>query len=228
MTQQAEAKRKLLLEARGLSFRYPGGFALREINLRLYSGSITLVQGPAGSGKSTLLALLCGRCRATQGVLVWRGRVLNLGQARDVARWRRQLALSGSGVDLPMDRSTRELLLFLLAGRGVPPATARRECVRTLTSLGLLPLADRPLAQLSAGQTRLAGLAAAFATQAPLLLLDEPLRELDQQARESVMQLVRDRARAGSTVLLVSHDLSLEGVVDRMLSMSHGVLEGEE
>ncbi len=225
---QDETKVSLLLEARGLCYKYTGGFALRDVNLRLYSGRVTLLRGEAGAGKSTLLSLLSARLSATSGVLVWRGRVLNLSSAQGVARWRRQLALSGNGIDLPMDRSPRELLLFLLAGRGVLRATARRECVRVLTTLGLLPLADQSLSRLSAGQTRLAAIAAAFVTQAPLMLLDEPLRELDQKARERVMQLIHDRARGGSAVLLVSHDPHMEESVDTIITMREGTLEGDE
>lgn len=176
--------------------RFP---ALAGIDLRLESGSVTLIQGPNGAGKSTLLRLLAGL------VAPYRGTANVLGF--DVASQRRQVrsstGLLGASTMLYDDLSIRENLSFWarLAGHADPPIDT------VLARLGIADLADQAVVSLSTGQRRRAALAVVAVRRPRLWLLDEPHAGLDQTGRNIVDQLIGDAVDAGATVVVASHEL---------------------
>ncbi len=175
-------------------YAYPDGSpALRGLSLEVRDGERLGLLGPNGSGKSTLLRLLA--CDAAPALR----RAAEVEEARD--RW--------LVPDQPVFRSWltgRENAALLLELRGTSAPEARAASAEALRRFGLAEDADRPAGTYSAGMRRRLALAAAFAAEARLLLLDEPLAGLDPAGRTLLAEAVSAHREAGRTVVLSAHD----------------------
>jgi iron complex transport system ATP-binding protein len=212
------------LRAEGLHMRYGAQPVLRGLSLPLLApGRVHVLIGPNAAGKSTLLRGLAG-LQAAQG-RVWL-------DGEDIAGWppaRRARRL----VYLPQSLPTRTglavfeaVLSAAMAGRGGQGEDALASVESALRRLGLLALADRPLASLSGGQRQLVGLAQALVRRPRALLLDEPTSALDLYHQHLVLDRVRHEARAQDLVVLaVLHDLHLAlACADQVLVLDGGTL----
>jgi len=199
-----------------------------QANLSVQRGQISVLMGLSGSGKSTLL-------RAANGLNpVTRGRVLvNDGERQvDVARCdaktlrrlrRRTIAMIFQQFGLLPWRTVRENVGLGLELRGEPATEHRRIVDEKLQLVGLERWADRYGHELSGGMQQRVGLARAFATDAPILLMDEPFSALDPLIRSKLQdELLALQARVKKTILFVTHDL------DEALKLGNqtSVLEG--
>jgi ABC-2 type transport system ATP-binding protein len=190
------------------------------IDLTIAAGDVTGLLGPNGAGKTSLVRQLMGLLRPDSG------RVLLFGN--DVAADPRQV--SRLVAYLPQDDAALADLnpaaaietTARLRGLSKPAARDTRDLV--VEELGLGDFARRPIAKLSGGQRRLAGVGATLAGERPVLMLDEPTAGLDPQARRAVWSAIsRRRAELGTTVVLVTHNvLEAETVLDRVAIIDNG------
>lgn len=218
-----------MLEIARLCAGYPGKEVLHHVQASLPCGKLTVVLGPNGCGKSTLLKALCGLIPTTEGRVLLKGECLTGLPPGQLAR---KMAYLAQGRPLP-DITVRRLVLhgrfpYLSYPRKYRPedeAIARN----AMEEMGLLPLADEPLARLSGGQRQKAYIAMALAQQTPVILLDEPTTYLDIRHQFQLMQQARSLAAQGKTVVMVLHDLphALE-YGDQVILMDQGnlVLQG--
>ncbi|MGW3349737.1 ABC transporter ATP-binding protein [Nonomuraea rubra] len=193
------------LEADRLGKRYRTRWALREATFELPAGARCALVGPNGAGKTTLLNLVTGLLAATTGGIRVLGRPLELSRVAFVAQ------------DKPLYRrwSVADLLRF---GAATNPRWDRHAATSFLHAYDI-PVGERA-DRLSGGQRTLVALALAAGKRADLLVLDEPLAELDPLARLQVMDVVRD---LDATVLLSSHILAdLAGVCDHLILLGAG------
>jgi ABC-2 type transport system ATP-binding protein len=160
---------------------------------------LTLLLGPNGCGKSTVLKLASGVERPDAGRIEIDGHDL----WRDEVAARRGLAYVSEQPDLTPYATVREILLLVCRLRGEP----RQRVDEALDLVGLTGLAHRSVRELSMGQRRRAVLAAARIGTPSHVLLDEPLEAMDRGAREDILAWIDRLLAAGSTVLVVSHDL---------------------
>jgi glycine betaine/proline transport system ATP-binding protein len=182
-------------------------------NLSVERGEISVLMGLSGSGKSTLLRAANGLNDVTRGqVLVKDGdAVVDIAKCdaatlRRVRRLRIAMVFQQFGL-LPW-RTVRDNVGFGLELRGEPPATRRRVIDEQLELVGLSQWADRHVSELSGGMQQRVGLARAFATNADVLLMDEPFSALDPLIRGKLQdELLALQARVKKTILFVSHDL---------------------
>jgi ABC-type Mn2+/Zn2+ transport system ATPase subunit len=188
-----------LLQAHGLGFCLGPRCVLAAIDLSLYRGSCTLISGDNGAGKSTLLHLLQGRLQPSRG---W---VRVLGQP--LRGQRRRLCLVPQQPTLRWDYPIDVAGLVGLPCRG-EQATTRKALVQT----GLLAMAQAPIATLSGGQRQRALIARALTSRADVLLLDEPLSNLDHQGRRQILQLLADLGRQGTAIVFTAHEERLPGL----------------
>ncbi|HEX4837016.1 MAG TPA: ABC transporter ATP-binding protein [Solirubrobacteraceae bacterium] len=210
--------------ASSLSVRYGARLAIHELDLRADAGSWTAVVGPNGSGKSSLL-------RALAGLVRFLGRLRVAGcdvRGLDRRRLARLVALVPQEPVAPERMSVRRYVLLgrtphlgMLGGLGVADRDA---CEQSLSQMGLLQSADRPVGELSGGERQRAVLARALAQQAPILLLDEATSALDLRRQHDVLETVDGlRAEHGLTVVSSMHDLTLAGqYADRIVLLDGG------
>ena len=209
----------VLLDARGVVVRYGQRVAVREVDLALTAGSVTALMGRNGSGKSSLLWALQGTGRRASGTVLVDG--IDPGRV-DRAAARRVVGL------VPQTASD---LLYLETVAQECEAADRESDVAAGTCRALLermaPDVD-PAAHprdLSEGQKLALVLAVQLTAAPPVLLLDEPSRGLDYQAKAAFVEIVRDLAAAGHVVVVATHDVELAAqVADRVLVMAEGEL----
>ncbi|MEB3237329.1 MAG: ABC transporter ATP-binding protein [Candidatus Sericytochromatia bacterium] len=210
------------ISAKGLAVQVNDRRLVGPVDLALPSGKWTSLVGPNGAGKSTLL-------RALAGVIPHEGQVAWHGRARDGLGARtRGRHLAWLGHELP---GAEDLLVedVVMLGRlphqgllsGVRPRD--REAVeRALDAAGATYWRNRPLGTLSAGERQRVRLARALAVEASILLLDEPLANLDPPHQADVLAVIRRLVAEGRTVVSVLHELQPALSADRMLILECG------
>lgn len=199
----------------GLSKRYSGGTALREVTLHIPVGGITALVGPNGAGKSTLMKLCVGFERPSAGRL----EVYGVDPVRDRERAVASIGYVPQTPSLYRDISVEDHLALARALRpGFDAAQARARLARLD-----IPTGARA-GELSGGQQAQVSLAIALGTRAPLLLLDEPLANLDPLARRDFLRIATEAVRGGDvSILLSSHVISeIEDLADRLLVLGDG------
>jgi iron complex transport system ATP-binding protein len=217
--------------AAGLAFRYPEARAdaLRGIDLEVAPGRTTAVLGPNGSGKSTLLRVLLGLHAPTEGSVAFGGRELAAWGREALAR---EIGVVPQGEEAAFPMTVRELVAMgryphLGPWRGERDAD-RRAVAAAMERADVAQFAARPLGTLSGGERQRARLARALAQEAPTLALDEPTASLDVAHEMTIFELLRELARAGRTVLLVTHNLNLAArYADRLVLLDAGRVAAE-
>ncbi|CAM5648593.1 ABC transporter ATP-binding protein [Streptomyces aurantiogriseus] len=189
-----------------------GGWALRDCTFRLPAGRVCAVVGPNGAGKSTLLALAAGLLAPSEG------RVTVLGT--DPASARARVGYVAQDKPLYPQLTVAETLLV---GADLNPARWNAEAAERIVSAGDLNPKAR-IRTLSGGQRTRVALALALAKQPELLLLDEPMADLDPLARHELMgTLMSQAAQHGTTIVMSSHVVAeLEDSCDHLLLVGGG------
>jgi iron complex transport system ATP-binding protein len=213
------------LEARQVSAALGQVEVLHAIDLALAAGRWTSIVGPNGAGKSTLL-------KALAGLLAHRGEVRVAGQPLAALSGRaRARRLSWLGQGGAGEGSADDLMVYDVAMLGrlphqrwlAAPTEADRAAVeRALRSTQAWDWRDRPLGQLSGGERQRVLLARALAVEAELVLMDEPLANLDPPHQADWMALARTLVAEGRTVVSVLHELNVALAADAMVVMAGG------
>jgi iron complex transport system ATP-binding protein len=225
------AREAAAFEVDGLVVRYPRASqpALDGVHLSVPAGSLYAVLGPNGSGKSTLMRALLGFAASERGEVRVAGRPLSSWKRRELARVVGAVSQTES-VTFPI--TVRELVSmgrYPHIGPLGAESQADREAVRTaLERCDALELEDRPVTTLSGGEFQRVRIARALAQEPEVLALDEPTASLDVRHEMSILQLLASAARAGTTVLLITHHLDLAArFADRMMLLDGGRVAAE-
>ncbi|MBM3568301.1 MAG: ABC transporter ATP-binding protein [Alphaproteobacteria bacterium] len=202
-----------------VSFGYGQARILDDVSLQVNKGEFFAFLGPSGSGKTTLLRLIAGF--GTPGS----GRILIGG--RDVSRvppWRRNVGMVFQNYALWPHMSVGANVAFGLEQRRRPRAEIQARVAAALDLVGLADYADRRPAQLSGGQQQRVALARTLVIEPDVLLLDEPLSNLDAQLRvEMRAELVALQRKIGLTTIYVTHDQEeANAIADRMAVLDQG------
>jgi ABC-type branched-subunit amino acid transport system ATPase component len=198
----------LVLSVSDLSVSYAGVAALTSVSLEVPRGSIVGLIGPNGAGKTSLLDAVSGLTPAT-GVVVFDGVPLTGPPHR---RARRGIARTFQGLDLYEQLTVEENVVI---GQNLTADHHHddRHVRALLDELGLGPLADRPVAELSQGRRQLVSIARSLAGRPDVLLLDEPAAGLDTTESAWLGTHLETVRRRGITVLLIEHDMTLVSAV---------------
>jgi glycine betaine/proline transport system ATP-binding protein len=185
-----------------------------KVDLAIEEGEICVLMGLSGSGKSTILRAINGLNKVARGKVL----VSHEGQKVDVVSCRpdmlrairlKTVSMVFQSFGLLPWRSVRDNVGFGLEIRGMPAAERRRLVEEKLEIVGLSNWADKPVQELSGGMQQRVGLARAFATDADILLMDEPFSALDPLIRDKLQDdLLVLQKQLHKTIIFVSHDLS--------------------
>ncbi|MDT0321250.1 ABC transporter ATP-binding protein [Streptomyces millisiae] len=208
-----------LLELAGVTVRYPGRTALHDVTLDVAEHETVCVLGPSGSGKSTLLRAVAGLAEVAAGTVRLAGR-----DQAGVPAHRRGLGLMFQDHQLFPQRDVGGNVGFGLRMRRVPRPEAGRRVAELLDLVGLPGAERRSVDELSGGEQQRVALARALAPRPALLMLDEPLGQLDRHLRERLVVELRELfRRLGTTVLAVTHDQGEAfALADRVVVMRDG------
>ena len=207
-----------LLETHDLSFAYNGSNVLTGVDIHVASGEAVAVMGRNGSGKSTLLKCITGLLTDKKGTIKVNGRsTAGLGVA-EIAREVGYLPQNPD--DLLFAESVTEELTITLRNHNLLRQNGVGDM---LTELDLAPVAQAYPRDLSVGQRQRVALGAVTITRPPLLLLDEPTRGLDYDAKQKLVSIWRRWLAEGMGLLLVTHDVELAAqIADRVFILSQG------
>ncbi|MBW7833231.1 MAG: ABC transporter ATP-binding protein [Simplicispira suum] len=216
---------KIAVSADGISAGIGKRPILHSITLPLAAGRWTSIVGPNGAGKSTLLKVLAGLLPAQRGQVTLAGRALQEWPARERAC---QMAWLGQNEAAADDLTVLDVaLLGRLPHQGwlQPPSAADHAAAEAaLRQTQAWDWRERPLGQLSGGERQRVLLARALAVNAPVLLMDEPLANLDPPHQADWLLLVRSLVAQGCTVVSVLHELSMALQADDVAVLAGGRL----
>ena len=190
---------------------------LADVSFEVASGEILGLIGPNGAGKTTLLECIAGLLAADTGEVRWRSSLL------PQARRKERLFYVPEAISPYPDQRTAEVLAFFRQAHRQPPSRLE-QLVRTL---GLEPALTKPVGVLSKGYRRRFLLALGLLAPRPMLLMDEPFDGFDLRQTREVMNLLREEAADGRTLVLSIHQLGdAQRICDRLVLLSGGRVRG--
>lgn len=218
-----------MIEAKGLTKRFGEQTVLREVDVRIDDGEFVAIMGPSGSGKSTLLYLLSGIDTPDEGTVELLGHELGTMSQRALANLRLQRL--GFVFQQPRLLSTLNVLDNVMFPGMVAGKRNRDEVLaraRTLLAgADVAQLEDRDVTQASGGQLQRVAICRALIGEPDVLFCDEPTGALNSANAMRVMQLIAREAKAGTTVVMVTHDAAVAAFADRVLMLADGAIVGD-
>ncbi|TLF58287.1 amino acid ABC transporter ATP-binding protein, partial [Nonomuraea sp. KC401] len=224
-----------MVELRGVHKSFGPLHVLRGVDLDVAKGQVLVLLGPSGSGKSTLLRTINHLEKVDRGSVRVDGRLLGYRQAgdrlhelpeREVLRQRTQIGFVFQSFNLfPHLTVKQNLMEAPLSAQRRPRAEVEPLAERLLSRVGLADKADSYPRTLSGGQQQRVAIARALALEPKLLLFDEPTSALDPELVGEVLDVIKDLARGGTTMIVVTHEIGFaREVADTVAFMDAGRL----
>ena len=215
-----------MIDVQNLTFKIKDKEIVKDVQLSCEAGKVTALLGPNGAGKSTLLKLLSAELFADTDSIRISDKALSHQSPLELAQ---QRAAMPQNVELNFDFSVLEVVLM---GRsphngGIESESDKKIALKCLAEVECLNLKDRNFTSLSGGEKQRVTLARVLAqiegVENPILLMDEPIANLDPEHQQAAMKSAKQRAEAGATVFLVLHDFNLAAnYADKLYIINHG------
>ncbi len=200
--------------------------ALKEIDLDIQSGQFVGIVGKSGSGKSTLLNMVAGIDRPSSGSVAVAGTEIQTMSENKLAAWRgRNVGFVFQFFQLlPTLTVAENVMLPMDFAKTLALRERRNRAIALLERVGVGAHADKLPATLSGGEQQRVAIARALANEPPLVLADEPTGNLDSVTATAILDLFRDMANRGTTVVIATHEGDIARVIDRKIEISDGTL----
>ncbi len=212
-----------MLEIKNLSKCFIDLEVLRDVNISIKKGEVVVVIGPSGSGKSTLLRCINLLEQPTGGEILYMGQnILKMG--KKVTDYRKHVGMVFQRFNLfPLKTALENVMYAPVKLNGMQPKEAREKAMELLRKVGLESKAQvYPLA-LSGGQQQRVAIARALAMQPDIMLFDEPTSALDPELVGDVLEVMKQLAKEGMTMVVVTHEMGFaKDVADRVIFMDGG------
>jgi ABC-type polar amino acid transport system ATPase subunit len=213
-----------VISVKGVGKTFPGPVqALRDVSLEVGRNEVVCLVGPSGSGKSTLLRCVNALERVDTGTITVDGILLDH-TARNLPAVRQEVGMVFQSFNLfPHHTALGNLVLPQVVVRRRPEAEARALAVELLARVGLADKAASYPAELSGGQKQRVAIARALAMNPRIMLFDEPTSALDPEMIQEVLEVMRDLAREGMTMMVATHEMGFaREVAQRVAFMDQG------
>jgi putative ABC transport system ATP-binding protein len=200
--------------------------ALKDVDLQIQSGEFVGVVGKSGSGKSTLLNMVAGIDRPTSGAVAVAGTAIHGLSENKLAVWRgRNVGFVFQFFQLlPTLTAVENVMLPMDFSGAVPFRERRKRAVALLERVAVGAHADKLPATLSGGEQQRVAIARALANEPPLVLADEPTGNLESVTATAILDLFRDMANQGTTVVIATHEADIARVIDRRIEIFDGAI----
>lgn len=220
-----------MLTVKDVHKAFEGHEVLKGVSLEVRRGDVVVILGPSGSGKTTLLRCLNYLERADQGTLEW-GKMhfdLNRASRREVAEIRKKTSFVFQNYNLFRNRTALgNVMEGLTTARKIPQKEAEEIAKRALDKVGLSEKYDSYPSQLSGGQQQRVGIARAVAVKPEIVLFDEPTSALDPELIGGVLEVMKELAQEGITMVVVTHEMRFaEEAASKVVFMDSGVVVEE-
>jgi cell division transport system ATP-binding protein len=207
----------------------PDVVALRDVSFVIEKGDFVFVVGASGSGKSTIIRLLLKELEPNGGRILVGGRDLARLKRSKVPLLRRNLGCVFQDFKLLPNRTAAENVAYALKVQGERPEQIRKKVPEALSLVGLAHKSSSLPDELSGGEQQRVSIARAVVNHPPLLICDEPTGNLDPDTSVGIMQLLYRINRAGTTVLMVTHDREMvDKMRKRVIALDAGRLARDE
>ena len=207
----------------------PDVTALRDVSFVIEKGEFVFVVGASGSGKSTIIRLLLKELEPTRGRIFVGGRDLTRLRRSNVPKLRRNVGCVFQDFKLLPTRTAAENVAYALKVQGESSSNIRRKVPEVMNMVGLAHKMNSLPDELSGGEQQRVSIARAFVNHPPLLVCDEPTGNLDPDTSVGIMQLLYRINRAGTTILMVTHDREMvDKMRRRVIALEDGRLARDE
>ncbi|HEV7804685.1 MAG TPA: amino acid ABC transporter ATP-binding protein [Solirubrobacteraceae bacterium] len=212
-----------LVELRGVRKSFGDNLVLDGVDLSIAPGEAVVIAGPSGSGKSTMLRCINGLEDVDAGTVTFDGRRIDP-RSKSITQIRADIGMVFQQFNLfPHKTVLQNIMLAPVKVKGVQPAVAEARARELLQTVGIPEKADAVPADLSGGQQQRVAIARALAMDPKLMLFDEPTSALDPEMIREVLDVMRDLARGGMTMVVVTHEMGFaREVCDRIVFIDDG------
>ncbi len=212
-----------MLEIKKLSKCFVDLEVLRDVNVSVSKGEVVVIIGPSGSGKSTLLRCINLLEQPTGGEILYLGENITC-LGKKVTGYRKQVGMVFQRFNLfPLKTALENVMYAPIKLNKVPVKEAKEQAMELLRKVGLESKADTYPAALSGGQQQRVAIARALAMKPEILLFDEPTSALDPELVGDVLEVMKQLAGEGMTMIVVTHEMGFaRDVADRVIFMDGG------
>ncbi len=216
-----------IVEVRNLHKSFGQLHVLKGVSLKVYSGEVVVIIGPSGSGKSTLLRCLNYLEQPSGGSILFENEEVD--PKHNLRQVRQEMGMVFQGFNLfPHLKVVDNITLAPRKVRGTEAEQARTRALELLKQVGLVEKANSYPDELSGGQRQRVAIARALAMEPKVLLFDEPTSALDPEMIGEVLEVIKDLALQGRTMIVVTHEMGFaKEVGDRVIFMDEGVIVEE-
>jgi len=212
-----------LVALRSVRKSFGDNLVLDDVDLVIAPGEAVVIAGPSGSGKSTMLRCINGLERIDSGSVTFDGREIDPA-SKSITQIRAEIGMVFQQFNLFAHKTVlQNIMLAPVKVKGVQPAVAEARARELLQTVGIPEKADASPTDLSGGQQQRVAIARALAMDPKLMLFDEPTSALDPEMIREVLDVMRDLARGGMTMVVVTHEMGFaREVCDRIVFIDEG------
>lgn len=217
-----------LLQVRGLKKHFGHLEVLRGIDIDIHKGEVVAVIGPSGSGKSTFIRCLNRLEEPTVGEVIFEGQQINTKSA-DIDKIRQKIGMVFQNFNLFSNMTIMQNITAApINVKKIPKDQAEERALKLLDRVGLKDKAAEYPVRLSGGQRQRVAIARALAMDPDILLFDEPTSALDPEMVGEVLNVMKELAEDGMTMVVVTHEMGFaREVSDRVIFIDQGVIQEE-
>lgn len=201
-------------------------YAVKQTDFELKEDSLTAVYGRSGGGKTTLLNILGGLLEPTEGKVLIGGTDIYSLSDKELSRFKnKNIGIIPQGSTALPSLTVLENVLLPALMFGKRDEELRQHAMKLLETVGIAELSEAMPGELSGGELRRMAIARALMNKPAVILADEPTGDLDDENTAMVLSLLRDTAKNGASVLMVTHEGEAENYADVVLKMDAGILK---